>query len=611
MNILFITQLTGTDIVKAICWTLVHSLWQGLLLAIAGGLTVIITKKRHPSFRYNLLSTLFLLFVITSAYTFTEQLNHSDSRYLSSPATSTSETFNQADALYSSSSYHDQFKPLINSFTYYFDKHAPLVVITWFIILSARLVKMFSGLTYINRIRSRQIHEPMYYWKNRLRELQLILRISKPVQLLESDIIKVPMAMGWLKPLILVPAGLFIHLSSEQLEAILLHELAHIKRRDYLVNLLQSLAETIFFFNPPVIWISSLIREERENCCDDIAISITKSKSKFINALVSFGEYNNAAYAMPFSGRKNQLLNRVQRIIHNSNNTLNSIEKAGIVTCCLFIILLFAFIIPSHGKRPLFNQTPIIKGKFNNWAFIPLIKPEVVQPLQLGDQNDDFKKEEDIKVEKSAASNSSAILQSSEIKLAKISGYYKPVIEIEDTVPKLQQHIYKNNTNAYVNSNVKYTLTDSFKLNPVIKINTNIHLSELKVTISPLVNKQLKLSTDSRYLYNYDGSYNQQTYKTDSSILRQPYQSDSSYKRNPYKATPHSNPLADPVIIDLIKENIIKESVIINKENFYYILNNDELIVQGVKQNENVYRKMRVKYISPTGKTTRSYTWRN
>lgn len=608
MNLLFISPLTGTEIVKAICWTLVHSLWQGLLLAIAGGLIVIITKKRHPSFRYNLLSTLFLLFVITSAYTFIVQLNHSHSRYLSSPATSTLETFNQADAIYSSS-FHYPFKPLINSFTYYFDKHAPLIVIAWFIILSARLVKMFSGLTYINRIRSRQIHEPIYYWRNRLRELQLMLRISKPVQLIESNIIKVPMAVGWLKPVILVPAGLFIHLSEEQLEAILLHELAHIKRRDYLVNWLQSLAVTIFFFNPPVIWISSLIREERENCCDDIAIAITKSKSKFINALVSFGEYNIGAYAMPFSGKKNQLLNRVQRIIHNSNNTLNSIEKAGIVSCCFFLILLSAFIIPSHGKHLMSIQTPLIKGTFNN--FIPLIKPEVVQRLQLDYQNDESKREEDIMAEKFAASDRLDLLQSSKIKPAKISGYYMPVIEIEDTVPKLQQHIYTNNTNAYVNSNVKYTLTDSFKLNPELKINTNIHLSELKVTISPVVDKQLKFSTDAHYLYNYDGSYNQQTYKTDSSFLRQPYQSDSSYKRKPYKPTPHSNPLADPVIIDLIKENIIKESVIVNKENFYYILNNDELIVQGVKQNEDVYRKMRIKYISPRGKTTCSYTWRN
>ncbi len=596
MNILFISQLTGAAIVKAICWTLVHSLWQGLLLAIAGGLIVIITKMHRPSFRYNLLSALFLLFLITSVYTFREQLERSYPSHPSSPVTTSATTNHGAP---DPSNYHYSFTPLVNSFTYYFDKHAPLVVIVWFIILSARLVRMLSGLTYINRIRSRQVHDPVYYWKNRLRELQVTLQISKPVQLLESGIIKVPMAVGWLKPMILIPTGLFTSLSSEQLEAILLHELAHIKRSDYLINLMQSLAETVFFFNPPVIWISSLIREERENCCDDIAIAITKSKAKFLSALVSFGEYSSAAYAMPFPGRKNQLLNRVRRIIHNSNNTLNSFEKAGMLSCCIFMMFLSAFVIPSQEKNPLLHRSSVIESKLNSWALTPLIKPEAVQPLLFAEQNNDSKTEEGSEA-KSKINNYSDSFKRTEIKAAKIPGYYKPVIPIVDTTPKVYQHIYTTNANVSLNTNVNYTLRDSFRLNSEVKVNTNVHLNELKTKLEIIITNPIKISINTIYPDNADSSY-----------FRQPYNPDSSYKTKPYKPTPRNNPLADPVIIDLIKENIIKESVIANKENFYYILNNIELIVQGVKQQEDLYRKMRTKYISPTGKTTRSYIWRN
>ncbi|MDB5209278.1 MAG: hypothetical protein JWQ30_105, partial [Sediminibacterium sp.] len=138
--------------------------------------------------------------------------------------------------------------------------------------------------------------------------------------------------------------GLLAHLPSDEIEAILLHELAHIKRRDYFINLLQSFVETIFFFNPALMWLSSMIREERENCCDDIAISITNSKTKFINALIAFQEYHfsTPSYTVGFPGRKNQLLNRVKRIISDSNKTLNATEKS-LLTFGMGVFILFSF----------------------------------------------------------------------------------------------------------------------------------------------------------------------------------------------------------------------------------------------------------------------------
>jgi hypothetical protein len=119
------------------------------------------------------------------------------------------------------------------------------------------------------------------------------------------------------------------HISPEQVESILLHELAHIRRQDYIFNLVQHVVDTLFFFNPALLWVSSLIRTERENCCDDIAIRQTNSRRRLIEALVSFHEYRKSAqpYAMALTGKSNSIVKRVERIVYRKNHSLNAGER--------------------------------------------------------------------------------------------------------------------------------------------------------------------------------------------------------------------------------------------------------------------------------------------
>jgi bla regulator protein BlaR1 len=236
-----------------------------------------------------------------------------------------------------SQSWTDRFKD-------YFNTHASLIVMIWFVIFIARFIRLTANLAYVQRLKHYKTYAPPAAWKDKVNELVLTLGIKKQIQLLESGVVKVPVVMGVLKPVILLPLGLLAHLPADEIEAILLHELAHIKRRDYFMNLLQSFAETIFFFNPALMWLSSMIREERENCCDDIAISITNSKTKFINALIAFQEYNfsTPSYTVGFPGKKNQLLNRVKRIISDRNKTLNATEKS-LLTFGMGVFILFSF----------------------------------------------------------------------------------------------------------------------------------------------------------------------------------------------------------------------------------------------------------------------------
>jgi hypothetical protein len=212
------------------------------------------------------------------------------------------------------------------------------------------MARMLFVLGYTRHIIRHRTHEPLLHWRQRITVLCHQLGISKPVRLLESKIVKLPVVFGQLKPVILVPLGLLAQLAPEQVEAILLHELAHIRRCDYLVNLLQNIIETLFFFNPALLWLSSLIRDERENCCDDVAIDQLKSRKQYIESLISFKEramYISPLSAVGFAGRKNSFINRVRRIVENKNYTLSRFEK-GSLACSSVVAasLALAVVVP-------------------------------------------------------------------------------------------------------------------------------------------------------------------------------------------------------------------------------------------------------------------------
>jgi bla regulator protein BlaR1 len=333
MRVNFILLLFREDIVRALFWTLVHSLWQGLALAMLTGLVILLTRRSNPVLRYNMLLGLFCLFLAAAGTTFYLQLRGAESA-LKSPALAPDRLSPAADTPILNNLFMASEQPLTGRLISYFNQKAGFIVAIWLIILFIRLLKVTVSLGTVTRLRYYRSSIPDAHWQERIKALAQRIGINKGVVLLESAIIQVPMMAGVFKPVILVPLGLLSQLPPQQVEAILLHELAHIRRKDYLVNLLQSVAGIIFFFNPAVLWISSLIREERENCCDDIAVGETRSKKEFIHALVSFQEYKqSAAYALAFPGSKNHLLERVKRIVHNDNKTLNIREKLFLLVC--------------------------------------------------------------------------------------------------------------------------------------------------------------------------------------------------------------------------------------------------------------------------------------
>jgi len=336
MQVSFLLSLFREDIVRALLWTLVHSLWQGLALAILTGLVILFTRRTTPVWRYNILLGLLCLFIAGAGATFFLEFAAPVATIGAVSDNGAAFYTGVADTPVAGALYAGGGQSWGERLTVFFNQQANIIVAVWFIVLAIRLMKLLTDMWTVQRLRYHRTSAPSAYWSGRVAELAQRIGIKRAVQILESSAVKAPMMAGVLKPVILTPLGLLAQLPPQEVEAILLHELAHIRRKDYLTNLLQCFAEVLFFFNPAVLWISSLIREERENCCDDIAVGETHSKKDLINALVSFQEYGHSQYTLAFAGRKNHLLRRVKRIVHRDDKTLDVREKFFLLVC-LFI----------------------------------------------------------------------------------------------------------------------------------------------------------------------------------------------------------------------------------------------------------------------------------
>lgn len=340
------TGLSDT-LMQAFSWMLIHSVWQGVLLAVTAGLIMSATKKTSAAIRYNLILLLFALFLLITAGTFIYEYT-----VYTRPVAKWGVVFYDHSVLPYKHTIQAHTMPRYNITTYldvannYISRNSFFIMVLWFIFFVAKSVMMAGNMLYIHKAKRYRVFEPTVQWKEKLASLSQKLQLKKAVLLLESGYLKVPVVVGYFKPIILMPVGLLAGISAEQVEAVLLHELAHIKRSDYAVNFLQSITEVVFFFNPGLLWISSLLREERENCCDDMAIAQTKNKEEFVQALISFKDYSLSmpAYTVAFSGQKSTLLNRVMRIVYQENKTL-SIKENGIFIIGIVLLSLMAFTI--------------------------------------------------------------------------------------------------------------------------------------------------------------------------------------------------------------------------------------------------------------------------
>jgi beta-lactamase regulating signal transducer with metallopeptidase domain len=180
------------------------------------------------------------------------------------------------------------------------------------------------------------------------------LGLHYAVRVLQPTLAQVPVVVGYLRPVILLPVNLMSNIPVEQLESILAHELAHVRRHDFVVNLLQTLVETFFFYHPAIWWISHLIRVEREHCCDDLVIKLLDNRVEYGRALLAIEELRGSARRTLLApgATDGSLICRVRRIVGlNSDRTVNSPWSVlCLVGCCVSAVCTLSILSKFGGR---------------------------------------------------------------------------------------------------------------------------------------------------------------------------------------------------------------------------------------------------------------------
>ncbi|MHC4113110.1 MAG: secretin N-terminal domain-containing protein [Planctomycetota bacterium] len=216
----------------------------------------------------------------------------------------------------------------------------PGIVFGWFIGVFALSIWHMGGWAHLQRLKRKNINQVDASLRDKLDNLVERLKVTRPVKLMKSALVQIPTVVGCLRPVILLPASALTGLSSGQLEAVLAHELAHIRRYDYLVNMLQTVVEIVGFYHPAVWWISHKMRIERENCCDDLAVSVCGDKVGYARALTSMEEIRLAQGELVIAASGGNLFTRISRLVGNESAGKARPGWAPVVLSALLIIAL-------------------------------------------------------------------------------------------------------------------------------------------------------------------------------------------------------------------------------------------------------------------------------
>jgi beta-lactamase regulating signal transducer with metallopeptidase domain len=341
------------QIVQKLGWTLLHSVWQAGLVALLLVVVLRFLCKSSANLRYVIaclgLVVIVLLPVVTFYVVPTSALT-SDAESVPGfpvPVTVKPHEIYNVDMPLQRSAEHMQIFPAISwkqrAMNFYVSA-LPYIVFGWFIGVLALSLWHLGGWVHLQRLRRKKVNSVDISLQGKLHNLIGRLKVTQQVKLMESALVQIPTVVGWLRPLILMPVSALAGLSPEQLEALLAHELAHIRRYDYLVNIFQTVVETLGFYHPAVWWVSHKIRVERENCCDDLAVSVCSDKVGYARALTSMEEARFAKGDLAVAASGGSLSRRIRRLIGTSSAEN---KRLGYVPIVISILLVMALMIPT------------------------------------------------------------------------------------------------------------------------------------------------------------------------------------------------------------------------------------------------------------------------
>ncbi len=296
--------LADTPFTHALGLALFHFLWQGAAIALALAAGLYVFRPSSARLRYGLACAAMLAMLAAFGLTLALAWPHS--------AATVSIRFEHAAVR---SLLPPAFPLGTEPVTPPVGPRWPWIVSVWMFGVGLFALRSLASWGAAQRLRRIGVCAAPDFWQQRVRELADRIHLSRPVVLLESCLTEVPAVVGFLRPVVLAPVGLLTGFPPEQLEYILIHELAHIRRYDYLVNLLQSLAEDLLFYHPAVWWVSGLVRAERENCCDDVVVAARGDARGLAAALAALEHYRGTAREAALAANGGHLMNRIRRLL--------------------------------------------------------------------------------------------------------------------------------------------------------------------------------------------------------------------------------------------------------------------------------------------------------
>ena len=347
---------------EALGWTLLHSCWQGAVLALLYAGARYLLRQQGPQVRYALaLGTLLLLPVaagLTLAWHWPE---------VSTPtaAVASAEPMDLTGLLDGAGETEAEAVPaaltMKTELTWRERLAAWVPCLPWAWLLGVALMSLRwgTGLWQLQRLRTQGVQPGPEPWQVQLDRWSQSWGLRRRVRLLVSERIGSPATLGFFKPVILMPASLLTGLSPAQWEAILLHELAHIRRADYAIRMIQSLIEILFFYHPLVWWVGKDLAHEREACCDDQAVAACGDALRYAQALTTLQRMcqpSKTNLAMSIQSKQPSFTRRIQRLFEPT--TTSTKPKVG-----LLLTLLLAVSLTAYGwvRMETKNLTPAIE----------------------------------------------------------------------------------------------------------------------------------------------------------------------------------------------------------------------------------------------------------
>ena len=347
--------MTVTHLLDCLGGTVMHALWQGIVI----GILVLAALRSTPDLtarsRHAISILGLLAFFITGIVTFGSLLaapspfqpageSNTEPAVFSSVSGATESPATMDPATTLSPSMADQTALPVDSVSTMAFEIAPFVGWTWVLgvgLLSLRLVRQWIV---VQRLRLDHTAQPDDRWIDMFDALKRRLVLDSNIRMFVSRAVDSPMVVGWIRPVVLVPVSAFTSLTPDQLQTILAHELLHISRRDHVFNMLQGFMEIALFFHPVTWWLSRQIRIERENCCDDDALTIAGSPRSLAEALLIL-ETLRSGHPNPKSilaATGGSLMHRVSRLFASNRQSLN-VGWRALSACSLLTIAGLSF----------------------------------------------------------------------------------------------------------------------------------------------------------------------------------------------------------------------------------------------------------------------------